>query len=149
MTRPSPKKAAAMTRPSPKKIETTIQAITNDVFERILFTIAAASGVVTAACISGLTQASCAAMVETYGRATILFGLVACMAILGALSSVVSSRFLQIVHGIGLQKIFSRHLKVTTAIISIFAVYFFVAAIFTSAYNLPIATMHCFVGTDV
>jgi hypothetical protein len=65
-----------------------------DFLERLAIGVAAAGGLVMAACISGLPSASCAALAETYARAISVFGVTAIIALLDLVPLIVAQQTL-------------------------------------------------------
>lgn len=63
-----------------------------DFLERLAIGVAAAGGLVMAACISGLPSASCTALVETYSKAIGFFGFSALSALVGLATLIVAQQ---------------------------------------------------------
>jgi hypothetical protein len=108
-------------------------------FERAATTIAAASGLATVACVSGLTQATCYAMVQTYVTAVITFSL----GFLCAGASLLFTAFRALAPGAP-----SLFIEVTRWGFFAAAVFYFVAAGGAGEKNLSFAAKYCFTGSD-
>jgi hypothetical protein len=124
-----------------------------DIGERIAIGIAAASGLITAACISGLPSTSCTALVQTYTFSVVCFGSTALGALLSLLYiyicrpriSFVKNNSKKIMGAQLLIKCYRGALYCSVAITS----YLFAASSFVSTQNLKDATSQCFDGSDV
>lgn len=99
--------------------------------------ISTASAIITAACISALPSASCAAMGETYGLAIGLFGM-------AGLSSAVAFGSIEILA-----------IRESDRAIRSFQLFFlgsayllFLTGLLTGSWNIRVATMHCLFGPD-
>jgi len=99
-----------------------------------------ASGLIIAAALSGLMQASCPALVETYARAKLYFAVAALIALLAAGTFIVSR--------------YARGMRACWSCIGIgigfliAASCYFAVSVLASQYNLRAATIHCFEGSD-
>jgi hypothetical protein len=112
-----------------------------DFLERLAIGVAAAGGLVMAACISGLPSASCTALAETYSKAIGIFGSSAFSALLGlAVLIVAQQTFLRLRLSTGYRFLGYGFL--------LGAFYFFVAGAIASGGNLREATKQCFFGSD-
>jgi hypothetical protein len=98
--------------------------------DRVLIGLAASSGIVLAACVSGLPSTNCTALVQTYNQAIHGFGSVAVLSLLFILIGSMPRR---------------PYLIWTLAI---GAIANFVLAFGASAQNLRLAVDHCYIGTD-
>jgi len=121
--------------------------------ERVSVGIAAASGLLTAACISGMPTASCTALADTYGSAIVLFGLTALLALFTAACLIA----MPLVVDRNINKRAKRDagrnwaVRLCYAGISITllgSVYFFYSTSISGAHNLLAAMQHCYFGTD-
>jgi MFS family permease len=109
--------------------------------ERIAIGIAAASGLLTAACISGLPSVQCTALAETYARAIGSFGSAALDALLASVALILFEKFERYrvlrwpfcALGFGLLSL---------------ATYLFIAGALAGALNLKAATKHCYFNSD-
>jgi hypothetical protein len=102
--------------------------------------LAAASGLIIAAAIIGLTQASCAALFETYARAKLYFAFAALIPLLAAGAFLVSR------HAQGMRAYWFC-IRVGIGFL-IAAPCYFAVSVLASQYNLRVATLHCFVGSN-
>jgi hypothetical protein len=119
--------------------------------ERLAIGIAAAGGLITAACISGLPATTCTALAETYGRAINSFGLTA----LGGLTNLAflyaartHLKSMSPSHVAHQRRFISLAYSALNFGVMVLAAYLFAASSFVNADNLITATNHCFVGND-
>jgi hypothetical protein len=108
-------------------------------FGRLSVGLAVVSGLVMAACISGLPSASCAAMVETYGRAVEGFGATAFSAVLG----IAVRMWLEIA-----PDSIKVYLKWAAYFLVTCSCAFLLLSTDASLNNIKLATLHCFVGSN-
>lgn len=123
--------------------------------ERFVIGIAAASALIVAACISGLPSASCAALVETYGRAISFFGATAFGALLTLTYQLIARWRISILEDMSQNFPSSRSIRLliygylVIGYVSLaMTIYLFVASSFAGFDNLFIATRHCSIGSD-
>jgi hypothetical protein len=135
----------------------------NTFLERFAIGIAAASGLLTAACISGMPTASCTALAETYARAILAFGGAGLLALLLAALAIVMPSWAS------WDKYLSERAESNRSGSQIFAAinscqsgfrpaviwglllmttFGFVSGSLSASYNLRAATKHCYFGTD-
>jgi hypothetical protein len=112
--------------------------------ERIAIGILAADGLVTAACISALPSAPCAAIAETYLRSIEDFGVGAIWSAL----TVATMISLQSDSDTSLARWFRKAFSAGRFIMLFYCVWGFWGASVTGTYNLRTATSFCFVGSD-
>ena len=132
----------------------------NTFLERFAIGIAAASGLLTAACISGMPTASCTALAETYARAILAFGGTGLLALLLAMLAIVMPSWAKYLSERAESK--QRGWKFFATIDSfqsglrpvvtwgglLMITFGFVSGSFSASYNLRAATKHCYFGTD-
>src|ERR1700741_1637388 len=112
--------------------------------ERIGLSIAAASGLVMAACISALPAATCAAIAETYGRAISYFGGAAVFAMM-AVVAVWTERTAPANPSVVVWGYFIAQRRFTS-VVFLLGVMMFAGAIGSSILNLRKATKFCLMG---
>jgi hypothetical protein len=110
--------------------------------ERTLLGLAASSALIVAACLSGLTSTSCAALAQTYGMAIDWFGSVAVLSLIMAGLLPVLGR-VRALFGVNW-----RHQLVIDWPVAILLLFFFMDSGGESVANLKISTKHCLIGTE-
>jgi len=135
----------------------------NTFLERFAIGIAAASGLLTAACISGMPTASCTALAETYARAILAFGGTGLLALLLATLAIVMPSWASWAEYLSERaESKQRGWQFFSAIVSfqsglrpaiiwgglLIITFGFVSSSFSASYNLRAATKHCYFGTD-
>jgi hypothetical protein len=124
-----------------------------NIAERIVIGVAAASGLITAACISGLPSTSCTALAQTYTSSVIYFGSTA-LGALFTLSLIFFSRPRILNVKNNGKKIWKPELLINFYRATVFcslalASFLFVGSSFAGRDNLQDAARHCFQGTDI
>jgi hypothetical protein len=117
--------------------------------ERFVLALAAASGLITAAAISGLPSAQCAALADTYGVAILSFGVIAicCLLAAAALTMVESEHVIWKIPKRSARMV-SRVWIVFGTLIFLYSLYHFIFSAQTGQQNLRRAIQHCLVGTE-
>lgn len=98
--------------------------------------IATVSGVITAACVSALPSAYCAAMGESYAKAIFAFGVAALSGVFSIFFYHFGNESEAVMPSIG-QRLFA-----------VIGGVFLMLAVLSSSYNIKAATIHCLVGAD-